>query len=457
MEKGAKKYAYAHVTEQMNPVLRYKVPLPQKTASPPPKESAEFELIHEIRKKSAIPKPAPLKITHQQGVLNKEMRKAAGPALEESVSIRDITFRKAPNGMEVVFIHSNRFFKPVIFALEGRRPRLVVDIKGTSYIKQGLSTISVGGALIRQIRSHLSQDSKKLRIVLDLDPSKDFVTNQIFYDKNNIYSLEVIEEKGHEGAGPRKKDNPREEIAQKQVAQQQVKENKKTVGSEEEGNLHDSRTERVQRIEAKNNHRLTASLTPVPPHENGEKIQLRDTGWDLDESNVRETLFKYNFYSTCAGYNGNFCNPDGRFHNLFMDNGNGTVSDHVTGLMWEKNGSLSVMTWKEAKAYVYQLNLQNFAGYSDWRLPTLEELASLMEDSWKNDDLFIDTFFDKNQRSCWSADTHGTLKAWKANFHLGYIIDAPLTYKNSVRAARSPEHDRSFRNRASDPSQITRQ
>jgi len=81
-------------------------------------------------------------------------------------------------------------------------------------------------------------------------------------------------------------------------------------------------------------------------------------------------------------------------------------------------------------------------------------LASLLESSWKNDDLFIETVFDKNQKSCWSADTHGPDKAWKANYHLGYIIDVPLTFKNSVRAVRSHNYDRSISNRTMGLDQI---
>jgi len=163
---------------------------------------------------------------------------------------------------------------------------------------------------------------------------------------------------------------------------------------------------------------------------------LRRKGEDLTEEDVRAMLLKYDFYSSCWTYNADFCNPYGGLDNFFIDNGDGTVTDHATNLMWQKSGSLKVMIWREAKEYVQHLNHQSFAGYSDWRLPTVEELASVMERSWKNEDLFIERVFDKKQKNCWSADTHGSDMAWKSNFHLGYIIDTPLTYKNSVRAVR---------------------
>jgi hypothetical protein len=60
-----------------------------------------------------------------------------------------------------------------------------------------------------------------------------------------------------------------------------------------------------------------------------------------------------------------------------------------------------------------------------------------MESSWKNSDLFIDPVFDRTQRQCWSVDTRGVESAWKANFHMGYLIDFPMTAKHSVRLVRS--------------------
>ena len=148
-------------------------------------------------------------------------------------------------------------------------------------------------------------------------------------------------------------------------------------------------------------------------------------------------LQKYHFYATCWNYNGEFCNPDGEFRNSFVDNKDGTITDEVTGLMWQKGGSPSPMTWMEAKTYVKELNTRKFAGYNDWRLPTVEELASLMENSWRNADLFIDPFFEVKQRYCWSMDTMDLTKAWKANFHLGFITDFTMNSKNSVRLVRS--------------------
>src|SRR5262249_56537648 len=71
----------------------------------------------------------------------------------------------------------------------------------------------------------------------------------------------------------------------------------------------------------------------------------------------------------------------------WSDNGDGTVSDLVTGLMWEKlsdDGSIhdkdNVYSWQSATSEkVALLNIAAFAGYTDWRLPARLELESILD------------------------------------------------------------------------------
>ncbi len=58
----------------------------------------------------------------------------------------------------------------------------------------------------------------------------------------------------------------------------------------------------------------------------------------------------------------------------FVDNGDGTVSDANTKLMWQQVPPMDGMTWAQAKSYCESLEL---GGHSDWRLPTLKELFSI--------------------------------------------------------------------------------
>lgn len=85
--------------------------------------------------------------------------------------------------------------------------------------------------------------------------------------------------------------------------------------------------------------------------------------------------------------------------NLLVDNGDGTVTDQATGLMWQKEDSKTGLDWKSAFEYARDLEL---AGHSDWRLPTVKELQSLVE--YENDidqshQASISTLFQTSKRN----------------------------------------------------------
>ena len=67
---------------------------------------------------------------------------------------------------------------------------------------------------------------------------------------------------------------------------------------------------------------------------------------------------------------------EGYGENDFTDNGDGTITDAATGLMWQKNDSGDTYNWEEALAYCDSLEL---AGYSDWKLPNSKQLQSLVD------------------------------------------------------------------------------
>ena len=122
--------------------------------------------------------------------------------------------------------------------------------------------------------------------------------------------------------------------------------------------------------------------------------------------------------------------------NQYEDRG-AVVVDRATGLTWQKSGSPEALTYEQAQEYVRQLNRQRFAGYADWRLPTIPELMSLLEPTELNGDLYIDPIFDPAQRWCWSADKSSSESAWDVYFRSGGVGWDYLNSSVCVRAVRS--------------------
>lgn len=65
--------------------------------------------------------------------------------------------------------------------------------------------------------------------------------------------------------------------------------------------------------------------------------------------------------------------------NDFTDNGDSTITDSATGLMWMQVDSGEGMDWEDALTWVQQKNEENYLGYSDWRLPNAKELQSIVD------------------------------------------------------------------------------
>ena len=128
----------------------------------------------------------------------------------------------------------------------------------------------------------------------------------------------------------------------------------------------------------------------------------------------------------------------------FVDNSNGTVTDTSTGLMWQQDtardgqGNYDTMTWKEALNYCENLELPE-GGYTDWRLPTIKELASLVDASRYNPAINIGFFPNTISLGYWSSTTSAgsTDLAWLVGFGSGGVTWYYKTYGSDyVRAVR---------------------
>jgi hypothetical protein len=137
----------------------------------------------------------------------------------------------------------------------------------------------------------------------------------------------------------------------------------------------------------------------------------------------------------------------------FVDHGDGTTTDRLTGLMWEqkcterecndRHNVLTALPWRDGAAdWISGLNLERFAGHHDWRLPTLEELRTLLAvvppcaaepcpgTVWPRDQTAAAGY--------WSSTTFSVDKqrAWVVSFRDGDVYTAAKDDALHVRAVR---------------------
>jgi len=122
---------------------------------------------------------------------------------------------------------------------------------------------------------------------------------------------------------------------------------------------------------------------------------------------------------------------------VLVDNGDGTITDLRTGLMWEQAGSDTKYNHQGAMTRCHDLTL---AGHADWRLPTVQELISIVD--YERRGPAIDPTFKAAAFYYWSA-TSFTLpfNAWFVDFLGGNVFFDGKSLDFSVRAVRSGSLD----------------
>jgi hypothetical protein len=142
--------------------------------------------------------------------------------------------------------------------------------------------------------------------------------------------------------------------------------------------------------------------------------------------------------------------PDPRF----KDNGDQTVTDNLTGLMWTKDanapgagtcGSETTMNWQTALDYVACLNANNYLGHNDWSLPNINELESLVNAGQSNTATWLNGqgFSNVQSNYYWSSTSAAlrTSNAWFVNMEDGSVEDPDVDFKlarNYVWPVRQP-------------------
>jgi len=135
--------------------------------------------------------------------------------------------------------------------------------------------------------------------------------------------------------------------------------------------------------------------------------------------------------------------PDSRF-SLHND---GTVTDNKTGLIWKRclegqsgndcsTGSAQSYDWSGA---LRQAQNQTFVGYSDWRVPNIKELASIVEQKCVEPAINLTIFPNDASSSVWSASPFpgDSYVAWHISFAYGYDASNNKDDSVFVRLVRS--------------------
>jgi len=121
--------------------------------------------------------------------------------------------------------------------------------------------------------------------------------------------------------------------------------------------------------------------------------------------------------------------------NHFTDNGNGTITDILTNLVWQKVPYKDSLTWEDALKYADTLTL---AGVSKWRLPNIKELQSINDEGLINPSVNTIFFTNIGVKKYWTSTTlpNQTTKAWYMETQYGVTTYDNKTSKLSVFCVR---------------------
>jgi serine/threonine protein kinase len=133
-------------------------------------------------------------------------------------------------------------------------------------------------------------------------------------------------------------------------------------------------------------------------------------------------------------------NNSGTFKNNFEKKvfGSHTVLiDHKTALMWHPGGSNKASEYRRINRWLRNVNKNQYAGFSDWRLPTLEEAASLLRSRKNNKGLYTDPAFSGTQKRIWTGDRFGAGSHWVVRFYTGIVYGYSGKSVHHIRPVRS--------------------
>lgn len=117
----------------------------------------------------------------------------SGKEKKSPLTVKRIVYTPEETGGESIKLFCNQPCKAELSSLKGENPRVVMDMKGVSLIQTKALHVNAGGKLVKKIRSYLDKKTKILRVVLDMEPSKNYIVYPIQDPVNNAYMLRIEE------------------------------------------------------------------------------------------------------------------------------------------------------------------------------------------------------------------------------------------------------------------------
>ena len=129
-------------------------------------------------------------------------------------------------------------------------------------------------------------------------------------------------------------------------------------------------------------------------------------------------------------------------YTVSVSQGASVILDYATQLMWQPISLKKPVAWRQAFRCADQLNAAQSGGFVDWRLPTLEELASLLEPRKTKHGLYLSPLFGAAPLWCWSADASSEpQRAWYVSFNSGGAQQQDVENPAFVLAVRTHRPD----------------
>jgi serine/threonine protein kinase len=161
--------------------------------------------------------------------------------------------------------------------------------------------------------------------------------------------------------------------------------------------------------------------------------KLRHTFKTLKYAGAEAMIQQYNFFDNGFNKSGNFKNH----HEKKTFNGVQVVVDHGTNLMWYDGKSSKKVNVRKADRWVKYLNRNKYGGFNDWRMPSLEEAASLLEKRSIGQGLHISPAFRVRPVNTWTGDSLRLQTRWLVRFNSGTIFADSDRSKHFVLPVRS--------------------